>query len=365
MGWTERPGARRAAAVLLLGALVALVTSCSSVPGADRLDATPPSLLVTAGDAGVRDLRVQYRAAVCSRLAPAGPASCDEVLRRLPGEAGQATPSPTSTPFGDLAYRYRIAFVPGFFSECFDGFARPFADVVRSLRRAGFDVDYFQVSGRGTVSQNAVRLAEHFLAANADARPFILFAYSKGVPDALEFTLRFPIAAKRIAAVVSVAGAVNGSPLADNLLAAYRDWVATFPLPGCEPGKGDEIQDLRRDVRLEWWRTKGMRVTIPIFTLVAAPQPDRVSPGTRATYRNLARIDLRNDGKLLWSDQIAPRSYLLGYANADHWAIAIPVAQELPQLAFLFRDAVPRVALVEAAIELVAQTLDAGGSSVE
>jgi hypothetical protein len=69
-------------------------------------------------------------------------------------------------------------------------------------------------------------------------------------------------------------------------------------------------------------------------------------------------VSARNDGKLLWIDQIAPRSYLLGYANADHWAVAIPVAQELPQLAFLFRDDVPRTALVKAAIEIVAEVLD-------
>ena len=52
-----------------------------------------------------------------------------------------------------------------------------------------------------------------------------------------------------------------------------------------------------------------------------------------------------------------PGSYLLGYANADHWTIAIPVAEELPALAFLFSDGVPRTALVEAAIEVVAGTL--------
>ena len=108
---------------------------------------------------------------------------------------------------------------------------------------------------------------------------------------------------------------------------------------------------------MAWWQKHGDALTAPIFALVAAPRPDRVSPATRATYRKLAQVDPRNDGKLLWHDQIPPRSHLLGYANADHWVIAIPVAKELPQVSFLFRDDAPRTAFVEGAIAVVAQTL--------
>jgi hypothetical protein len=59
----------------------------------------------------------------------------------------------------------------------------------------------------------------------------------------------------------------------------------------------------------------------------------------------------------LWQDQIPPRSHLLGYVNADHWSIAVPVLKEAPGAAFLFRDSAPRTALAEAAIEVVAATL--------
>jgi hypothetical protein len=354
----ERVLRRRAARLARLLPVALLLAACAGTPDGQRLDAGPPALLVAAGDAGVRDLRGPYRAAVCRRLA-AEERPCGDVLRTLSGEMSEASLS-RSVPLADLARRYRIAFVPGFLSECFDGYARPFADVTRSLRGAGFDVDYFAVFGRGSVSMNAARLAQHFRATGADDRPLIVFAYSKGLLDVLEFAASEPSAARRIAAIVAVAGAANGSPLADTLLPVYRNWVAAFPLPGCASGTGDEIHDLRRDVRLEWWSKHGRAVTIPVFSLVAAPEPERVSPGTRATYRALARIDPRNDGKLLWVDQIAPRSFLLGYANADHWAIAIPVAEELPALGFLFRDGVARAVLVEAAIEIVVQVLEAG-----
>ena len=332
-------------------AAIAVLAGCASTPAEMRFDTVTPTTLVTARDAGVRDLRGAYRMAVCVRL-PAE-AACEDVLLRLAGEPAAATVAPVD----DLAKRYRIAFVPGIFSECFERFARPFADVQRDLVVSGFTVDYFGVPGRGSAAQNAARLAEHFRGLDGDSRPVILFAYSKGLVDVLEFMVRFPDDARRIAAVVAVAGAANGSPLADQLHGVYRDWGATFPLSGCADGTGSEIDDLRPDVRMAWWQKHGDALTTPLFALVAAPRPDRVSPVTRATYLKLAQVDARNDGKLLWRDQIPPRSYLLGYANADHWAIAVPVAKELPQVSFLFRDDAPRTALVEGAIEVVVRTL--------
>jgi len=44
--------------------------------------------------------------------------------------------------------------------------------------------------------------------------------------------------------------------------------------------------------------------------------------------------------------------------NADHLAIAVPASQQLPPFSFLFKDDVPRPAIVRAAIEVVAGTLE-------
>jgi hypothetical protein len=341
------------AASRLLAGAAALLAACASPPLEEALRTMPPVVLTTADAAGVRDLRAAYRAAVCSRLATA--ADCEAVVLRVSGEAAPAAPAMPAA----LPGRYRVAFVPGFFSECFEGYARPFVDVERDLRAEGFTVDYIAVSGRGTAAANADRLAARLDALGDDPRPFIVVAYSKGLVDVMELAVRHPATAKRIAAVVSVAGAANGSPLATQLHAVYRGWVAAFPLPGCDAGSGEEIHDLRRDVRLDWWRRHGAAMSLPVFALVGAPSADQISPAMRATYRRLARIDPRNDGKLLAQDQIVPGGYLLGYANADHWAIAIPVAAELPALAFLFRDAVPRSALVRAAIDVAATTVEA------
>jgi hypothetical protein len=345
-----RRAGRSALALFVLGALA--LHGCAALPEDPYADASPPIVRVTLADAGVRDLRSPYRQALCPRLAADG-RPCDDVLLQRVADPG----TPASKASGDYAQRYRIVFVPGYFNECFERFWRPFADSERELRQRGYRVDYFGVPGRGTTAGNAERLAAHFAALDDDPRPIILFAYSKGVPDTLEFVVRHPEAARRIAALVAIASAANGSPLADELLPTYRRWLASVPLPDCEPGTGDASQDLRRDVRMAWWSKHRDEVTVPVFSLVAAPRPERVSPTTRVLYHSLARIEPRNDGKLLASDQVVPGGYLLGYVNADHSDIVNGVAADVAGTGPMPADGVLRVALVEAAIEVVADTL--------
>jgi hypothetical protein len=316
----------------------------------------PPSVMVTLDGAGVRDLRGQYRSSLCSKLS-ARTRPCDDVLLRYPGETVAAAPGTSS----DLARRYRIAFVPGLFAECLDGLARPFGVVMDNLRQRGFDVAFLQVGGRGTVVANAERLAKSFAGLDHDPRPIIVFAYSKGLPDVLEMVVRYPEAARQITAIVSVAGAVNGTPLAEEMEDVYRSLGARFPMPGCESGTGEELRDLRRETRLEWWQRYGNAIGVPIYSIVAVPRPGHVSPVLAAKHDKLAEIDPRNDGQLIWYDAIAPGGNLLGYVNADHWTITIDFEKQLPVVAPLLRDDVPRTALVEAAIEVVDATRNAGG----
>jgi hypothetical protein len=324
-----------------------LLVACG--PSGDRLysDTTPPEVATMLAAAGVHDLRGPYRDALCRRLPPDGPA-CDEVLLRLPAEI----PAPSAPPPAPMQ-QYRVAFVPGLFAECLEALVRPFSDVMDDLSRGGVAVHYLQASGRGSVAENAERLGRQLAALPDDPRPLIVFAHSKGLADLLELVVRSPEAAARLAAIVSVAGAARGSLLADRLNATFRSWLASFPLHGCEKGTGQEIDDLRREVRLDWWRRNRTAVSVPLFSLVATPEVDHISPALTTTYRELARIEPRNDGMLLWYDQIVPGSGLLGYVNADHWAIAMPLSKELSPVRFLFRDAVPRTLLVEAAIDVI------------
>ena len=312
----------------------------------------PPIVLANLDDAGVRDLRHLYRAAVCGQLPDS--ATCDELILRFPNEASASGLSRQP----DIKDRYRIAFVPGFFSDCLNGIFYPFTDVIADLTGLGFVVHNLPTFGRASSAANAERLATELAQLSPDPKPFIMVVYSKGLPDVLELLLRYPQTSQHIAAIISIAGAANGSALADELYEIYRDWLARLPISGCDRGTGEEVRDLRRDVRLEWWAQHRSAITVPIFSIVAVPKADRVSPILKQTYAKLAGIDPRNDGLLLWYDTIVTRGYLLGYVNADHLAVAIPASQQIPALSFLFKDSVPRPALVRAAIEVTAETLE-------
>ena len=333
-----------------------MLAACSRPPL--YTESTPPTVLTTSTAAGVQDMRATYRQALCRRLAGSA-YSCDDVLRRLPGESSP-DPAFASVAMSELAGRYRVGFVPGFMAECVKGIITPFADVLTALRAAGIDARILDVGGRGSTAENAERLALSITASADDARPLVIVAYSKGLLDVLEMLVTRPAAAARVAAVVSVAGASNGSPLADRFRSAYRLLVARFPLAGCRPGTGDELDELRRDVRLEWWRRHAAAVSVPIFTLVTAPRREHVSPLMRPAYLTLARLEPRNDGNLLWYDQIPPGSRLLGYLDADHWGVATPFSEQIPIASPFFADAVPRPSIIEAALEVVSGSLPSG-----
>jgi hypothetical protein len=345
---------------IILGAgLALLLAGCASAPSLPYAEDMPPAVLVTPEQAGVRDLRAPYRAALCARL-PAD-RRCDDVLLRFPGEA--AVPAGAAAPVaarGNGSARYRIAFVPGLLADCVAKWLVPFSDAAEALRAQGFDIHLMQIAGRADTEHNAAQLAQQIAALPDDGRRLIVFGYSKGLPDVLDLLLRHPQSRARIAAVVSYAGASGGSPLADSYRGLYASTLAGLPMDGCAKGTGAELDALRRSVRLAWWQAHAAELKatgVPFFSLVGAPRPEQVSPVLRLTHTELSRMDPRNDSQLLASDAVVPSGALLGYVNADHWAIAMPLLQQFPSLYGVFTDEVPRPALVAAAIEVVVQVL--------
>lgn len=323
---------------------------CSAVPPVEQGEGPTPNTAWAPG----RDLRPAFRHALCPQL-PVG-ADCTQVLRHLQDEpvATGAGPTPRASAT-TLAHRYRLAFVPGLLAGCAGSLIVPFQDVVESLRAQGFDARILSVQGRGSTEQNAGRIAEQLTADTVDARPLIVFGYSKGLPDLLETLIRHPAATRRVAAVVSWAGAVGGTPLVDDMNELEQSLLQHLPLAGCRAGDGSELSALRRTVRHDWWQAHHRQLHVPFYSVVALPGPGRVSSPLQGTHARLARTDANNDGQLAAADAIVPGSRLLGYVNADHWAIAIPLSRELPLLRGLFVDDVPRTELVLTTIAIIDQ----------
>lgn len=347
---------RPAHMVLQVGSTLVL-TSCTMVlPSADT---SPVERDLKLSSMGVLDMRAEFRNEFCKRLP--SKTSCLDILLHLPGEPPSKTSLVSSVTRksvkGDtpsmLAQQYRLAFVPGLLAGCMGSSAMPFTDTVDTLRAEGFDARVLSIEGRGTSEHNAELIAQQINDASPDTRPWIVFGYSKGLADVLEALVRHPAITRNIAAVVSYAGAVGGSQLADETNNLSKNLLEYVPLPGCDRGDGSSVHSLSRDVRHTWWQSHHMKLHLPFYSIVAAPRAERVSYPLRSSYAMLSRTDTLNDGQLLATDAVVPGSVLLGYVNADHWAMAMPLSKQIPVAGALFIDDVPRVDLVLASLQVI------------
>ena len=156
----------------------------------------------------------------------------------------------------------------------------------------------------------------------------VLVGYSKGTPDVLEAIVNYPEIRPRVAAVVSVAGAVGGSPLANDAEQYQADLLRHFPGATCDSGDGGGVASLRPGVRRAWLAQNPLPTSVPTYSVVTLPQPERISSILRCSAEKLSMIDGRNDSQVIFYDQVIPGSTLVGYVNADHWAIAVPIARK-------------------------------------
>jgi predicted esterase len=268
-------------------------------------------------------------------------------LHRFAGEApGVAPPRVDAT-------RYRLLFVPGFLATCFPGIAC-FADVDEEAKREGFDARVLSIGGRNSIGANARMLAAQIDAMPDDGRRIVIVGHSKGAADALEMLVVRPDIAARVVAVVGIAGAFNGSPLADRLRPLYDAAIATNPLLACAAAQGDALDDLRPATRRAWWSRHRAAMRVPVYSLVAVPDPDRVSPLLLLLHTQLGSASPWNDGQLIAVDQIAPGGSLLGFVNVDHLSAAVPRPSTLPWSLVWPPAGFPRADVILAAVDVAA-----------
>jgi dienelactone hydrolase len=191
----------------------------------------------------------------------------------------------------------------------------------------------------------------------------VLIGYSKGAPDILEALVAYPEIRGRVAAMVSAAGAVGGSPLANDAEQFQADMLRHFPGSTCASGDGGAVQSLRPATRKAWMAQNPLPPGLRYYSLVTFPQPSRISSILESSYEKLSRVDARNDSQVIFYDQVVPGSALLGYVNADHWALAVPIARTHTTIGALFvtQNAYPREALTEAVLRFVEEDLATPG----
>lgn len=340
------------------------LVGCASKPLLPDTPETPPLVLAPASQAGVDDKRPRFREVFCTVLEARKNElpdyrPCDDALTRV-GSEPNGSGKPVS--LAPSPRRLVAAVVPGFGYDCFAAWLEAPGTVADHLRAQGFELALIPVEGFSSTARNARLVRDAVMTMpTRDAPPrIVLVGYSKGSSDILEALVSCPEIVSRVAAVVSVAGTIGGSPLANDVDQSLADLLVRFPQADCTAGDRGAVTSLKPDTRKAWLAANRLPSAVRYYSLVAFPRPDRISAILQPSYRRLSLVDPRHDSQVIFYDDVVPGSTLVGYLNADHWAIAVPIARPHPTIAEMFvtQNAYPREGLAEALLRFVEEDLE-------
>jgi pimeloyl-ACP methyl ester carboxylesterase len=344
-----------------------LLTACTTLPPPDSTD-TAADLQLLVQSESLADGRGRFREIYCEVLEQHGHdlpdyRPCSVALRDVGAEGG-ADGRPV-----DLApstANYLVLLVPGLGWNCFENWMDLAGTAPAHASQFGYEVRTVPVDGLSSTASNAQMIMDYVAALPEEdaGRPLILIGYSKGTPDILEALTSYPQLAARVAAVISLSGAVGGSPLAEDSSQAMANMLTMVPGSACEEEDGDNeaVASLRPGVRKQWLADHPLPMSVRYFSVVTFPEPDRVSWALKNSYALLGEKDARNDTQVIIFDQIIPGSTVTAFVNADHWAIAVPLARNHPIIGgtVVNHNDYPREAFLEALLRYVEEDLETG-----
>ena len=268
-----------------------------------------------------------------------------------------------AVPLAPLRSKLHYLLVPGLGWDCVSGMVeQPGYTAVEHARALGLTLELIEVAGLAGTVHNAAMIRDHILALDSLAdRNLVLLGYSKGISDILESLVRYPEISQYVRAVVSIAGAVGGSPLADDASDSIVNLMRLIPGSDCAATDGTAIDSLRPVTSKLWFDRHDLPGDIRYYSIVSYTDAEHVSPILKRSYDKLARFDPRNDAQMVYFDQILPGSELLAYLKADHWAVAVPVERSKrgPLVDAALNNEFPREVLFEALARYLDEDLNA------
>ena len=353
--------------VIALGGFGILLSACSSQPEIPFSYTLEPLSFEPGNAYNVTDGRARFREIFCAANEDHGESlpdytPCEEALVRFDDE-----PAPTGAPvdLGPSSTHLLGKMVPGLAYSCVKAWLHHDNSAPNHVATLGYETGFIQVEGIASSETNADLIAEYVagLGPEYDDRPLILFGYSKGLPDIFAFLVQYPELTHRVAAVVSYAGAVWGSPLADEADEKQLRWLTLIPGAECEKKDSRALETLSPANREAWFAQHTLPEHIRYYSVVSFPDPENISNGLQHFYRQLGEMkDARNDSQVVFYDQVIPGSTILGFFNADHWAMSVPIARqhEVSQAIFADQNDFPREIALEAILRFIEEDLTTG-----
>jgi len=166
---------------------------------------------------------------------------CDEALTRVADE-----PAGTGEPvqMGESHRKSLALIVPGVGWECIETWLKLDDSVSSLMESFGFQTELVKVDGLSGVDNNARQIRDFIADLPAEFNDYkvLLIGYSKGAPDILEAIVQYPELKDRVVAVISAAGAIGGSPLANAADQKDLNIIRRFPGADCSKGDGGAVR---------------------------------------------------------------------------------------------------------------------------
>lgn len=321
-------------------------------------------LILKLGETG-KDFSAAFSSAFCSVLQGENPdggdwGSCSNYLN-----APADVPDEKFAGIGDAALaKYRVLVIPGVLSSC-QANTQAFQDGQKHLQeKHGMTVEFLQTAN-DTSSNNGAKIAAYLRQKMAgDSRKYIIVSYSKGSPDVQEALANDAQARSAVAAHVTVAGAIGGSPIAETMPAIAQRYAGLLKLGTCDGNVADAFKSLRQDVRKQFLQDHPDPL-VPSYSLAAVSDETTTSKMLLEAWKLLTAYDPRTDSQLLQPDAVIPGGNFLGTLHADHLAVALNYENVAEQSikAFANHNHYPRVALFEAAVRFAAESLQSASAA--
>lgn len=300
-----------------------------------------------------------YSQAFCSVLAEAGLpgtwGACNQYVKMPSALPPQALPA--------MSTDWTLLLVGGLGAQCFAPAVTVFKDAADHLGTAhGLTAHVIQVAGFDTTDANAQTIRD-FVAGRTEPK-FIAITHSKGAADLMTAIAKFPSDMARVQALITVAGAVGGSYLADKLaplMAGAGELITDACQPPAAGLTATGFDSMTRKVRQDYLAATAH--TWRAYAISAVATEATISKALKPLWERLLPYARENDSHMVEREAIVPGGTFLGRALGDHLAVAFPFSTtpNLPNRLYdMFnRNVFPRPALIEAAVRFVIADLQA------